>query len=71
MFSSVGAYGRSWGGGGGSWRVGQLHDVVWTEDAVDGWWFAHGLADVSPMVGKLSEIIPNAMHASRLRNSLS
>ena len=30
-----------------------------------------GLADVSPMVGKLSEIIPNAMHASRLRNSLS
>ena len=45
MFSSVGAYGRSWGGGGGggsgSWRVGQPHDVVWKEDAVDGWWFAH------------------------------
>ena len=41
MFSSVGAYGRSWGGGGGSWRVGQPHDVVWTEDAVDGLWFAN------------------------------
>ena len=41
MFSSVGAYVRSWGGGGSSWRVGQPHDVVLTEDAVDGWWFAH------------------------------
>ena len=41
MFSSVGAYGRSWGGGGGSWRVGQPHDVVWTEDAVDVLYFLY------------------------------
>ena len=62
------------GGGGGSWRLGQ------SQEEVRPLWFCVGIlvivdvlswiCCISPIVGKLGEIIQREMHASLLRKSL-